>query len=141
MNWLRVCCIFGLALLTMGTVIQRKTAIQKTQTDPIAYEQKQKEEAEGKKGPPVPAFKLFPKERFFTEPPVEKGKTAVEPSAEEMEEREWGFWFEEGEEEFKPDKESDDTEPRFLDTPAKGSYSLINAEGSQPAVTQETKRG
>lgn len=71
---IRVLFVIGLGFLLMGTVVKRKNAIQMTQTDPVSVQEKLKEDAEGKKGPPAPSLKLFPKERFLIEGPMEKGK-------------------------------------------------------------------
>lgn len=88
--------ILGVAFLSMGTVLKKKDPVLQTQTGPIGYSEKAKEEAEGKKGPPVPTLELYPKERFLTEGPVEKGKSS--PVTEE--ETEGELWLgEEGEEE------------------------------------------
>lgn len=102
------------ALLSLGTVVSRKGAIERTQTDPVAYEEKKKEEKEGKKGPPVPTFKLFPKEKFLIEGPIEKGKSEAfeKKRVGEEELEDWNFWFEEDAKkggEFKPDAQADDT--------------------------------
>lgn len=85
------------AFLSLGTVVERKSAIQRTQTDPIAYEEKKKEEKEGKKGPPVPSFRLFPREKFLIEGPIGKGKPEAikEERVTEEELEDWDFWFEE----------------------------------------------
>lgn len=102
--------ILGVAFLSMGTVLKKKDPVAETQTGSIGYSEKAKEGAEGKKGPPMPTLELYPKERFLTEGPVEKGKSS--PVAEE-----------ETGEEFKLGAERDDTKkkpakakPRFLDT-------------------------
>jgi len=90
----------GIGFLSLGTVVKRKDAIELTKTDPIAYEQKKKEEAEGKKGPPVPALKLYPREKFQVEPPVGKEKEREETEKEtgpEEEPLDWEEWFEEEE--------------------------------------------
>ena len=68
----RLFLLFGTALLLMGTVVQKKDPIQKTQTDPVSAGDVLKQEAEGKKGAPAPSMNLFPKERFLVEGPVEK---------------------------------------------------------------------
>jgi len=70
----RICLVFVIAGLSMGTVVKKQDAIRDTQTNPVAYSEKLKEEAEGKKGPPVPTLELFPKHRFLVEGPVEKEK-------------------------------------------------------------------
>lgn len=138
MNKKRYILILGIALLSMGTVLKKKDPVLKTQTGPIRYSEKAKEEAEGKKGPPVPTLELYPQERFLVEGPVKKGKsspvTQEESEAElwleeETEEEgeigmEEGLW-DEGEEggEFKLQAQKDDTgekpaknKPGFLDT-------------------------
>lgn len=126
-----------IALLAMGAVLKKKDPVLETQTGPVGYSEKAKEEAEGKKGPPVPTLELYPKERFLVEAPVVRKKSA--PSVQEETETE--FWLEEegkaegeiGEEEglwdegeeggeFKLELERDDTrekpkkKPGFLDT-------------------------
>ena len=73
---LRIFLLIALGLLSVGTVVKRKDAIRLTQTDPVSYKEKLKEEEAGKKGPPAPTLELFPKERFLAEGPVEKGKPA-----------------------------------------------------------------
>jgi len=83
--------VLGISLLSLGTVVQKKDGIQLTQTDPIAYVEKAKEEAEGKKGPPVPSLKLFPRERFLAEGPVDETEEAVSTEEEAL----FEFWEEE----------------------------------------------
>lgn len=104
---MRQLILFSLVLVTsflsLGTVLKKKDAIQRTQTDPIGYQEKAKEEAEGKKGPPVPALELFPKERFLVEGPVEKTKGKALKKVEVVKENE------ELEETFKLEGETDDT--------------------------------
>lgn len=93
--------VVGTSFLSLGTVVQRKDAIRRTQTDPVSYKEKVKEEVEGKKGPPAPTLDLFPKERFLYEGPVEKAKQpAATPAQEETE-----FWLDENEEKAPIDKE------------------------------------
>ena len=75
--------LLGIAFLSVGTVVKKKDPILETQTGPISYSEKAKEQVEGKKGPPVPTLELYPKERFLVEGPVEKGEGA--PSIEEDE--------------------------------------------------------
>jgi hypothetical protein len=58
-------------------VVQKKDGIQLTQTDPVAYQEKAKEEIEGKKGPPAPFLELFPKEKFLAEGPMEETKEEI----------------------------------------------------------------
>lgn len=62
-----------MAVIHTGSIRKPKTAIQKTQTDPIKYEQKMEELKDGEKGAPSPSFVIYPKERFFLEPPMVKG--------------------------------------------------------------------
>lgn len=90
-TFIRTLMIVGIGILCLGMVVKKKSPLQLTQTDPIGYEQKAKEEAEGKKGPPAPTLELVPRQRFLSEGPVDK---ALEP--------------EEGEE-FKLSYETDDT--------------------------------
>lgn len=113
---LRVVFILGVSFLSLATVVKKKDPITETQTDPIAYKEKEKEEKEGKKGPPVPTLELFPRLRFLSEGPV-KGDKKSTPAAEretaastiaenedkeiEEEASEW--------DEFKVDEEGDDT--------------------------------
>lgn len=63
--------ILGMSLLSLGTVVQKKDPIQLTQADPVGYQEKLKEEMEGKKGPPAPTLELFPKERFLVQSPMD----------------------------------------------------------------------
>ena len=79
--------IVGMGLLSLGTVIKKKDKIQDTQTDPVAYEQKMRQEAEGKKGPPAPTFNLFPRENFLEEGPMEKSKPSSVSRGEEESEK------------------------------------------------------
>ncbi|GEM_PF-2488046 len=116
----------GMGFLLMGAVVKRKDPIQRTQTDPVGYQDKLKEEADGKKGPPVPTIELFPKEGFLSEGPVEaKKKTSDEPAEEEAE---FELAAEEGteeraeeegrqklDEEFKLEPETDDMWEETLD--------------------------
>ena len=121
--------VLGIALLSVGTVIKKRDPVVETQTDPVGYSEKAKEEAQGKKGPPVPRLELYPKERFLVEGPVEKKKgvpsepeeTEIDLWLEEegMEEgeigEEEGLW-DEGEEgeEFKPPAQKDDTREKSV---------------------------
>ena len=66
--------ILTIGLLLSGAVLKKRDSIQDTQTDPVAYQAKVKEQREGKKGPPVPSFEFFPKQRFLVQSPVEKPK-------------------------------------------------------------------
>ncbi len=94
--------ILILSLLSLATVFKKKDPIQLTQTDPIRQEEKAKEEAEGKKGPPAPTVLLYPKERFLVEAPLNPEKEGEIPEeTEEWEEFELG--------EFKLNGETDDT--------------------------------
>lgn len=112
MRFRTILVIVATGLLSMGTVVKKKDAIQKTQTDPIGYQEVLKEEEGGKKGPPVPALELFPKERFLSEGPVGRPQKGLSEKEEESEE----LWFEEEEEapeegegeEFKLETDSDD---------------------------------
>lgn len=104
-------CLLGIGFLCTGTVVKRKNAIQMTQTDPVGVNEALKEQEEGKKGPPVPTLKLFPKERFLIEGPVNK-EQRKEGEAEEFEftEPEEGEEAEEGlTEEVKAEEVTDDT--------------------------------
>ena len=117
--------ILAIAFLSLGTVVKKKDPVLETQTGPIGYLEKAKEEAEGKKGPPVPTLELFPKERFLAEGAMEKGKSSLanleekegteaelwleeEGNEQDETEREEGLWNE-GEEEFKLKSQRDDT--------------------------------
>lgn len=97
--------IFGIGFLSLGAIAKKKDAVQLTQTDPIAYQEKLKEEEEGKKGPPAPTLELFPKERFLADPPVEHSKEVAPEEAPD----ERDLWLEEEGEEFKLEEETDDT--------------------------------
>ncbi len=66
--------LVGMAFLSLGTVIKKKNSIENTQTDPIAYDEKVRQEEEGQKGPPAPTIDLFPKENFLEESPVGNSK-------------------------------------------------------------------
>lgn len=115
-QFLKLFVILTAGFLCMGTVVQRKNAVQKTQTDPILYAQKAKEEAEGKKGPPAPALELFPKDDFMADGPVtDEGRE--EPAIPAEAEDEIDFWLDEedfGEDEFKLEPETDDTSEESL---------------------------
>lgn len=100
------------AYLSVGAVAKKEDPIVDTQTDPIDYREKQKEEKEGKKGPPVPSINLFPKYRFLTEDAIDKTDLASQPP----ENPDTEFWLEdeseqprEEDDEFKPELETDDT--------------------------------
>lgn len=93
----------GIAFLTEGTVLKKKDAVEMTQTDPVGYAEKEKEETEGKKGPPAPSFGLFPKQRFLTEPPLEESRKPMELLPAEGVESD--FWFEEPEEDWENEEE------------------------------------
>lgn len=97
------------AFLSVGAIAKKQDPILKTQTDPVDYREKQKEEREGKKGPPVPTIELFPRQRFLVEGPVQKTKR---PSV-SREKAETELWLEEDEgeesDEFKLEVETDDT--------------------------------
>lgn len=115
-----VILVCGVAFFSLGTVVKKKDAIQLTQTDPIAYKDKVKEEAEGKKGPPAPTLELFPKEKFLVEGPVgELDKASLTP-----EEEEWELWLgeeeEKGEAEFKLGRETDDMKEAWSDIEEEG---------------------
>lgn len=112
----------GIGFLLMGTVVKKKDPVRETQTDPVGYQDKLKEEEEGKKGPPAPALNLFPREKFLVEGSVGKAPTTAlaetfEEQAAEEEVTDSDLWLEEevGEgEEFKQDEETDDTWEDFL---------------------------
>lgn len=72
-----------LAAVSLGTVVKRKDGIQMTQTDPVGYQEKLKEEEGGKKGPPAPTIELHPKRRFLIEAPVAKPRPEPEAPADE----------------------------------------------------------
>lgn len=105
----------GIGFLSVGTVAKQKDPITMTQTDPVRYEEKEKEKKEGKKGPPMPTIELYPRHRFLIEGPIDKSKQVI-PTEEEAN---LEFWLEEDEpqkekedptgEEFKPRDETDDT--------------------------------
>lgn len=87
--------LVGITFLSLGVVVKKKDSIQNTQTDPIAYQEKVRQEAEGKKGPPVPTLELFPKENFLGEGPVEEFKVGSENLGQPAEN--YPAWFEEEE--------------------------------------------
>lgn len=107
----------GIGFLLMGAVVKKKDPLRETQTDPVGYQDKLKEEEGGKKGPPAPSLNLFPKEKFLVEGAV--GKAPETASAETFEEQaakeefeDSDLWLEEEvreEEEFKQGEETDDT--------------------------------
>lgn len=108
--YFRTACLLIGALLLMGAIAKKQDPIVNTQTDPIDYKEKQKEEKEGKKGPPAPFINLFPKQRFLTEGPVHKTKKPPRVTASQDE-----LWFEEeakkpaeGKDQVKPELEKDD---------------------------------
>lgn len=110
--FLRILFLLGVGFLSLGTVVKKKGAVLMTQTDPVGYQEKLKEEEGGKKGPPAPTIEFFPKERFLTEGPVEKGKEEGTPPEKVQAEEEGGLAEEEGElseEELKLEDETDDT--------------------------------
>ena len=125
-----VVLILGMAFGNLGAVVKKKNPILATQTDPVGYQDKVKEEEEGKKGPPVPSLNLFPKEAFLSDGPVGKVKpgeadetSLVESTGEVKEENgkdetsESDLWLDEDKETFKPDTGTDDTseDPYALD--------------------------
>lgn len=61
-----------LSLMNLATIRKKEDPIAKTQTDPIAYNDKIQEMKEGPKGAPTPSFQLYNKSQFFTEPPVDQ---------------------------------------------------------------------
>ncbi len=87
--------LVGITFLSLGAVVKKKDSIQNTQTDPIAYQEKVRQEAEGKKGPPVPTLDLFPKENFLGEGPVEEFKVGSENLGQPA--KDYPAWFEEEE--------------------------------------------
>jgi hypothetical protein len=99
---LQATMIVAIGLLSAGTVVKKKGAIELTQTDPVSYQEKAKEQVEGKKGSPSPAIRLYPKELFLTQGPLEKEKVGREGEEDERSELE-------EEEEVKPDLETDDS--------------------------------
>lgn len=98
--------MLSVALLFSGSIFKKKDAVRLTQTDPIGYQEKQKEETEGKKGAPAPKIRLYPEAGFLSEGPVNWKKKG--PSADLDAESEW-----EDEGEFKPGPDSDDTWEEF----------------------------
>lgn len=90
--------ILTVGFLCIGTVFKKKDPIQLTQTDPTSYQEKVKEEAEGKKGAPAPALELFPQSQFLSKTSI--GKPKKEKPAEETlpgEVLPEEAWLEEGE--------------------------------------------
>ena len=106
---IRLLLFLALGGLLTGTVFKKKDAVELTQTDPVGYEEKRKEAEEGKKGPPAPAFQLFPREGFQTDPPIGEPREEADELREE-EAVDWDLWLED-EELFKPEEETDDTFP------------------------------
>lgn len=72
--------IIGLAALNVATIRREEDPIRKTQTDPIAYQQKLEEEKGGKKGPLAYSMKYNPSDAFLTATPVASSQNE-EPSA------------------------------------------------------------
>ena len=99
---LRAWFLIAIGLVSVGTVVKKKDAIELTQTNPASYQEKAKEQAEGKKGSPSPAIRLYPQERFLTQGPFEKEKVGMEGEGDGRSELE-------EEEEVKPDLETDDS--------------------------------
>lgn len=109
----------GMSFLSIGAVAKKQDPITLTQTDPVAFKEKQKEEAEGKKGPPSPTLEFFPRQRFLSEAPVASSKQPEKTvHREEAKESSWSedeLWESEGgkkpkrDKEFKPSLETDDT--------------------------------
>ena len=60
--------------LNVGSIRRAEDPIRDTQTNPILYEQKKKEEKDGKKGPLMYHVRNNPRESFFIDPPFEKEK-------------------------------------------------------------------
>lgn len=110
----RIFLIGLIGFLSLGTIARKQNPILMTQTDPIDFKEKQKEEAEGKKGPPAPSLEFFPRRRFLIQGPVEKPKP--EPATVESKSlpQEEDLWIQDepksgGEDEFKLELDSDDT--------------------------------
>ena len=76
--------VIGCVVLNMGTIRKKPNPILKTQTDPIAYKDKLEEIKDGIKGPPSPVWKLYARNGFLTEAPVDSNKDGV---AEEVREK------------------------------------------------------
>lgn len=104
--------MMGLAFLSLAAVTKKQNPILDTQTDPVSYQEKQREEAEGRKGPAAPTLEFFPRQRFLTDAPVAGSKTAPAES-DKGEESDLDLWLEEDEaaggDEFKEELQSDDT--------------------------------
>ena len=99
------------SLLNLATIRKKEDPIAKTQTDPIAFNDKIEELKEGPKGAPTPSFQLYAKSKFFTELPVDqkqtkeskeegKGKVTELGKLGEEEEFEEDWWMEEEETAF-----------------------------------------
>jgi len=69
-----VSLLFVLVFLNLGTIRKEKTALEKTQTDPITYQKKMEEIKDGPKGPASPSLKFYPQEKFLADPPMEEEK-------------------------------------------------------------------
>ena len=67
-----------LASFQMGTIRKKEDPILKTQTSPIALNDKIEEIQNGPKGAPTPSFKLYTQSGFLTDPPVAQGKSTPE---------------------------------------------------------------
>lgn len=137
--FLRIFLILGMGFLSLGTVVKKKDPIQMTQTDPVGYQEKLKEEEGGKKGPPAPTLELFPKERFLIEGPVEKGKKEEVASQFKLKgetddisntsEETWDF-----------DETQDNTRAPFLDSEVKWSYSSFDRKRDKRTLTSDPRR-
>ena len=106
--------ILTIGLLSSGAILKKRDSIRDTQTDPVAYQAKLKEQREGKKGPPVPSFEFFPKQRFLVQSPVEKpkpsslsGNEREQDQAEPSDQEEKWEWQDIKEEDKKDDREGD----------------------------------
>ena len=63
-----------LSFFQMGVIRKKEDPILKTQTEAISYKQKMEEIKDGEKGPSMPSFNLYPKQKFLSELPVDHNK-------------------------------------------------------------------
>ena len=98
------------SLMNLATIRKKEDPITKTQTSPIALNDKIQELKEGPKGAPTPSFRLYDKSKFFTDSPVDQKETKEEKQSqdeitelgrlspeEEFQEEDW--WMDEEDEE------------------------------------------
>ena len=70
--------VIVMSSFNLGTILDKKDPITKTQTDPISYKDKMEEIKDGEKGAPSPSFEFYPKKllnlRFRPEIPMVREK-------------------------------------------------------------------